>query len=635
VLDGLNPEQTEAVLHGDGPLLVFAGAGSGKTKVLTTRIAYLVKERGVDPELVLAITFTNKAAREMKERIGVLLGRGASKMWVATFHSACLRLLRPYAELIGLRPGFTILSDDDTRRVVKNAIDDCNYDPKLVSPAGAETAISRWKNQLLTPKQAWQGAGTSDTDIKRARIYEAYQKLLVEANVVDFDGILFYMVVLLRDHPDVRERIQGRFTHIFVDEYQDTNVAQNEIIRMLGAIHQNVCVVGDADQSIYRFRCAEIKNIMQFEKTFPGARTITLERNYRSTKKILDAANAVIEHNVMRPPKNLWTDEGGGAQIVIERHRDDTVERQWLAGEVVRLLNRGMKGGDIAVLCRIKAVGQEIETALLAREVPCKLVGGTAFLARAHIRDALGYLRMVVNPNDETAFRRIVNVPRRAIGDTSIKKIRSKARAMALPLGEAVRRGADLDIPVKAQDGLSEFVAVLDAARELDESGVPASETLELIFDRTKFRDDILKLGADVSGYKLRDIDTLVELAMSYPNVERFLEEVALMSETDDEDTSDRRVRITTIHSAKGLEWSVVFVPAMEENIFPDGRSDSDEDIEEERRLAYVAITRARERLYLSSARRRMIYGKFMDNAPSRFLAEIPEHLAVPAAMAS
>ena len=628
-LSTLNPEQRAAVEFGEGPLLVFAGAGSGKTRVLTTRIAHLVTERGVDPASVLAITFTNKAAREMKERLGAMLGPIVSKMWVSTFHSACLKMIRPHAVLVGLKPAFSIYDTDDARKLIHNCIEDLDLDPKVIKPGAVQAAISTAKNRLVSPAKLASEA-TTGYETKIARIYAAYNTAMLENCAVDFDDILVHTVTLLRDHPEVLASFHALFRWILVDEYQDTNVAQNEIVRLLGAAHRNVCVVGDYDQSIYRFRGAEAKNIMEFEKMFPGAHTITLEENYRSTRTILDAANAVIENNEIRPPKTLRTEKTGGAQIVSRTFRTGDEECRWLAGEVVKLVNRGVKGGEIAVLCRQKVIGRDVEKALLSREVPCKFVGSIPFFERKDVKNLLSYLRMLLNPDDEIAFRRIVNTPGRSIGETSIKKIRSWARYAALPLGEAVRRGADMGLTPKATAGLAAFVDALDRGRSAVESGVSADRVLEAVLTATRYREWLSELGGDDAVYKLENVDELVEIAMSHKTVDSLLEMAGLATDADEVEEEGRRVLIMTIHAAKGLEFPVVFVPAMEENIFPDQRSLlSSDDIEEERRLAYVAITRAKQRLYLTNAFTRMKYGAPMQNDPSRFLAEIPEHLVV------
>jgi DNA helicase-2/ATP-dependent DNA helicase PcrA len=635
MLDGLNPEQQEAVLHGEGPLLVFAGAGSGKTRVLTSRIAHLVQERGADPESVLAITFTNKAAREMKERLDGLLGERTKKMWVSTFHSACLRILRSHCAQIGLEPRFSIYDEDDGRKLILNVTEDLNYDPDFLKPAGTQAAIGRHKNSLITPAEAMKLAGDSDRDIRRAHVFAEYQVCLREYNAVDFDDILVHTVDLFKNHPYVLEGYQDQFRWILVDEYQDTNVAQNEIVRLLADKYRNITVVGDDAQSIYAFRGAEVSNILRFNQVFPELRMVVLEQNYRSTKHILDAANAVIANNETQAKKNLWTEQERGAQIVTRIFSSGEEEARWVAGEVVKLTNRGIRGGNIAVLCRQKVIGQGVEKALLAREVPSKFIGGVPFLERKDTKNLLGYLRLVINPHDEIAFRRVVNTPSRALGDVSVKKIRSWAKSRALPLGEAIRRGDEMELAPKATAGIQALVNVIEEGRRVAEAGGAASDVLGSILETTDYREFINRLGGDDAGYKLENIDTLVELAMTYSTVEAFLEMTSLISEQDEVEEDGHRVLIMTIHAAKGLEFPVVFLPAMEESILPDSRCRTEEDIEEERRLAYVAITRSRERLYLTRARWRMKHGQSMENEPSRFLEEIPAHLIIDAALAA
>ena len=626
-LSDLNPEQRTAVEYGKGPLLVYAGAGSGKTRVLTTRIAYLITEHGVDPSSILAITFTNKAAREMKERLATMLGEIASKMLVATFHSACLRLIRPHAKLLKLPPSFSIYDDDDSRKLVHNCIEDAGLDPKEVSPGMVQTAISAAKNQLVTPAQLAKEARTARQS-RVARVYEIYNAALIENAAVDFDDILVHTVTLFREHPEILESYQRTFEWIFVDEYQDTNVAQNQIIKLLGEKHRNVCVVGDFDQSIYAFRGAEAKNIMEFAKMFPGVRTITLEQNYRSTKTILDAANAVIENNEVRPPKTLRTIKAPGAQIVSRTFRSGTDEVYWLANEVVRLMSAGAKGGNIAVLCRQKMIGRDVEKALLSRSVPCRFVGSVPFFNRTDVKILTSYLKMLLNPNDEIALRRVVNTPSRRIGDKSVARIRAWSRSARVSLSEAIRRGPEIGLPPAAVEGLSHFVEALDRGRAAIASGVSSDRVLETVLTAVKYREWLSELGGDDAVYRLENIDELVEIAMMYPTVEALLETAGLINETDEIEDEDYRVLIMTIHAAKGLEFPVVFVPALEENIFPDHRSMFDQnDLEEERRLAYVAITRAQNRLYLTNALSRIKYGMPMRNDPSRFLAEIPHHL--------
>jgi DNA helicase-2/ATP-dependent DNA helicase PcrA len=626
-LSTLNSEQQAAVKYGKGPLLVYAGAGSGKTRVLTTRIAYLVTQHGIDPSSILAITFTNKAAREMKERLIAMLGETASKMWISTFHSACLRMIRPHASFLKLPPSFSIYDEDDSRKLVHNCIEDAGLDPKEVNPGVIQAAISIAKNQLVTPAQLAKEARTAH-QARVARVYEIYNAALIENAAVDFDDILTHTVTLFQEHPEILESYQRIFEWIFVDEYQDTNIAQNQIIKLLGEKHRNVCVVGDLDQSIYAFRGAETKNIMEFSKMFPGVHTITLEQNYRSTKTILDAANAVIENNEARPPKTLRTLKAPGAQIVARTFRSGTDEVYWLADEVVSLMNGGTKGENIAVLCRQKVIGRDAEKALLSRGVSCRFVGSTPFFDRTDVKSLISYLKMLLNPNDEIAFRRVVNTPSRRIGDKSVAQIRAWSRSVRVSLSQAIQRGPEIGLPARAAEGLVHFNKALDLGRKAISSGASADRVLETILVAVKYREWLSELGGDDAIYRLENVDELVEIAIGYPTVEALLETAGLVNETDEIPDEDHRVLIMTIHAAKGLEFPIVFIPALEENIFPDRRSLFDQnDLEEERRLAYVAITRAQTRLYLTNALSRIKYGAPMRNDPSRFLAEIPSHL--------
>ena len=978
-INSLNEEQREAVLYGDGPLLVIAGAGSGKTRVLTMRIAHLVLDRGIAPDRILAITFTRKASSEMKERLEDLLGEQAKNLWTATFHSALVKMLRPYSEQMGLKSNWTIIDDDDSRTTVKNCTEDVGYDPKEISVGGTVATISNWKNRMISPDKAFK-ISDDDYDVIRARIYAAYQETLLESNAVDYDDILYKAVELLQNHPNVLKKFQNRFDYLFVDEYQDTNVVQHELVRLIGARHQNVCVVGDSDQcltpdtmiqtldgekradqirigdsvlgsgglssmqlatvshvkegnwtgrlysivaggrvlkgtphhilladvktvkdnkwivylvqsagqgywitltegmvksvprahtsqdypyklwvlhicesqaeashfesvyaaqygiptahfnsigyeempktnyllarsceqannisaaknlmnelglhpdfpclraqnesnghsvtltmfssgcssnggsshnirwdgvnsdyaklvkdtrfnvslnessysdgrveatissytkaveftqaiaevdeleinrqaqidgdiylftplshlrvgmtvlvkqdnqlrrmavervfveeysgpvydfevdeihtylangvlvhnSIYGFRAAEIKNILEFDKVFPDTKTIKLERNYRSTRTILDAANAVISNNKDRSDKNLWTETESGAEIVVHALPDNNEECRWIAQQIVRQLNQGRKGGDIAVLCRMKTIAEDIEKALIGREVPCKLVGGLGFLQRAVIKDALCFLRLVVNPDDQPAFRRVINTPRRQIGDSSIKKIRKWARVNGIPLSEAMTKGDILDIPPAAQRGLSNFIEILGSARDMTEENFSAGDILTHLLQKFHYFEHVSALGGDVAPRKLSDLDSLINIAKNYKSAQDFLEEITLMTDEQDETDDSRKVVIMTMHGSKGLEFDVVFSPAWEDGIFPSHRDNTEEEREEERRLAYVVITRARQQLYLTRARNRLLWGKTSQNKPSPFLSELPPELLAP-----
>jgi len=465
-LEGLNERQREAVVHGRGPLLVLAGAGSGKTKVLTSRIGYLVASGVVAPQSVLAITFTNKAAREMKERLAASLGEIASEMWVSTFHSACVKLLRPYADRVGLTRRFTILSEDDCKRLLRDIADDLDIDVKMMPVGGAKAAISAAKNRLVDPRRFSLDAADARANAQ-ARLYREYQLRMVASDCVDFDDLLVHTVTLLREHTDVRDRYRDRFRQVLVDEYQDTNRAQSDLVELLAGGHLDLCCVGDADQSIYGFRAADVGNILSFAETYPGATTVLLDQNFRSTGTILEAANAVISRNAARPEKHLWTDAGEGSPISLRVADDAEDEAWWVADEVAAMVAAGGRAGDIAILCRAKALARPIEAEIVRRGIACRTVGGIPFFERREIRDLTAYLKLAVNPNDELSFRRCVNVPRRAIGDSSVKRIRSFAQRYALPLGEVLDRRSEIDgLPVLAAAGLDQFVDLLDRIRD-------------------------------------------------------------------------------------------------------------------------------------------------------------------------
>jgi DNA helicase-2/ATP-dependent DNA helicase PcrA len=608
--------------------LVVAGAGSGKTTVLTSRIGYLIATGQVRHDRVLAITFTNKAAREMRERLGASLGPLVAEMWVSTFHAACVKMLRPYADRVGLKRNFTILQEDDCKRLLRDITDDVGLDHKEVPVGGTKAAISTAKNGLID-ERALSLAATDRKGTARARIFREYQARMQRANSVDFDDLLVHMVTLLTDHDDVRAHYQGRFDYVLVDEYQDTNRAQSAIVELLVGGHGNLCCVGDGDQSIYGFRAADVGNILNFHHTFPGTVTVTLEQNYRSTETILDAANAVISRNESRPDKNLWSQAGEGARIVVREADDDADEASWLADEVASLVAQGSRPGDIAVLCRAKALARPIEGAIVRRGIACKTVGGTPFFERREIKDLMAYLAVAANPDDELSFRRCVNVPRRAVGDSSIKRLRAFAQTYALPLSEALDRRDEIDeMPMLAADGLSEFMVLLDRMRAADATDGPAA-AIDAVLADGRFMGELLAKATDEEEelYRTESVEQLRAIAADHPTISDLLEMSSLLTLADDIDEDGSRVLLMTIHAAKGLEFPTVFVVGMEEGIFPDRRCLDGAELEEERRLAYVAITRAKHRLYLSHARRRRALHQVQENERSRFLDEIPVEL--------
>ncbi len=607
---------------------MVAGAGSGKTRVLTNRIGHLIATGAVVPERVLAITFTNKAAREMRERLATSLGPAAGDLWVSTFHSACVRLLRPFAHHVGLSRHFTILDEEDCRRLLRDIADDLDVDVNAVPVAGARAAISTAKNRLVDPRSF--SLGTRDARANaHARMYAEYQRRLAATDAVDFDDLLVHLVTLLHDVPEVLARYRARFDHVLVDEFQDTNRAQAAIVDALVAEHRNLCCVGDGDQSIYGFRAADVGNIMRFTETYPDATTVLLERNYRSTGVILDAANAVIARNEERPDKRLWTDTEGGVPVAVRHADDDADEAAWLAGEARSLVDSGYRPGDLAVLCRAKALARPVEAELVRAGVPCRTVGGTPFFERREVRDLLAYLRMAINRDDELSFRRCVNVPRRAMGDASIKRVREFARRYDVGLGTALERRAEIeDLPLRAAEGLDAFCVLLDRVRDIGGEEGPAA-ALDVVV-AAGYLDHLLAAASDADerAYREESVGQLRAVASDHATIEDLLDAASLVMEADDSGDDDRsQLLLMTVHASKGLEFPVVFVVGMEEGVFPDRRCLEGPELAEERRLAYVAITRARERLYLSRARRRRMRTQLVANDPSRFLDEVPAEL--------
>ena len=628
LLEGLNPVQREAVTHPEGPLLIVAGAGSGKTRVLTARIAWLIQEQGISPFEILAITFTNKAADEMKSRVAALVGPVAQKMWVSTFHSACVRILRRDAQHLGYRSGFTIYDQADAVRLTGYILRDLNIDAKKFPPRTVHAVISQAKNDLISVEQYVDAARTI-YDKRIGEVYREYQTRLRAANAMDFDDLLVQTVELFRRNPDVREHYQQRFKHLLVDEYQDTNKAQNEIVVLLAKGHRNVLVVGDGDQSIYKFRGADIRNILEFEEAFPDAHVVVLEQNYRSTQRILDAANAVIANNAMRKPKALWTEQVGGELISRYHAEDERDEAMWIVHEIGRLHDsEHYRWGEIAIFYRTNAQSRAIEEELARRGVPYKVVGGTRFFDRREVKDLLAYLRAVVNPDDEVSMKRIINVPKRGVGDTSIGRVDNWANANGISFGEALRDADQAGVTGKARTGIDQCLALLDDLRAMADDGSGPGTLLESIVERTGYAAELEAENTVESAGRLENVAELVGNAREYESVEQFLEAVSLVADTDEIDADDSNVTLMTLHTAKGLEYPVVFLIGLEDGVFPHLRSLGEPDeLEEERRLCYVGITRARERLYLTNAWCRTLWGSTQYNPPSRFLKEIPEEL--------
>lgn len=632
--DGLNPVQEAAVTHEDGPVLVIAGAGSGKTRVLTRRIAYLIDQRGVSPFEILAITFTNKAAQEMKERVAALVGPVAERMWVSTFHSACVRILRRDADKLGFPSSFTIYDQADAQRLVSYILREMNVDSKRFPPRGVHGQISAAKNDGIDPS-AFAANAVEPLGRRVAEVYAEYQDRLAAAGAMDFDDLLTQTVRLFREHPDVLAHYQRRFTHILVDEYQDTNRVQNELVCQLGAEHHNVFVVGDSDQSIYRFRGADVRNILEFDKAFAERDLIVLDQNYRSTQTILDAANAVIANNAARAPKDLWTDGGAGEKIRSYQADSEDDEASWVANQISHLhAEYAYHWGDVAVFYRTNSQSRVLEEAMFRAGVPYRVIGGTRFYDRREVKDGLAYVRAVVNPADEVSVKRILNVPKRGIGATSVGRVESWCRLHGMTFTEGLRRIDDVGLSGRAPKAIAGFVQLLDDLADTVERG-PAA-LLEEALERSGYIDELVAEHSVEADGRLENLAELVGTARAFETVDEFLEQVSLVADTDQlpdavVDADASQVLLMTLHAAKGLEFPVVFMVGMEDGVFPHLRSLGEpRELEEERRLAYVGITRARERLYLTHAWARTLWGSTQYNPPSRFVTEIPESLVRP-----
>jgi DNA helicase II / ATP-dependent DNA helicase PcrA len=663
LLAGLNPIQREAATAPDGPLLIVAGAGSGKTRVLTHRIAYLIAAGRVSPFGLLAITFTNKAAGEMKERVSSLVGPVAHRMWVSTFHSACARILRREAARVGLRSSFTIYDQSDSVRLVDYVRRDLNLDPKRFPARQLHARISSFKNDLVTPDEVLDAAVTPP-ERRYADVYREYQRRLLEASAVDFDDLLLLAVRLFQDHPDALARWRHRFAHVLVDEFQDTNFAQWELVRLLTSEHRNVMVVGDADQAVYGFRGADYRNLLRFEETFPDATVIILEQNYRSTQAILDAANAVIANNAARRPKHLWTEQIGGELLTRYQAEDEHDEAAFCAHETLRLTDtEGCRFRDLAIFYRTNAQSRVIEEALVRGGIPYRVFGGVKFYDRREVKDVLAYLRALVNPDDEVSWKRIANVPKRGVGDTSVAKIDAYARTSGLTFRDALREAAVAGVSGRALGGIQDLMALMTLFEQAAATGV--ARTVEAILEHSGYLaelesersieaqgrienlqefvgvcrefDEALD-GGNLTGLPAiagvgsdGDTDGPVVAPTGTARLAAFLEAVSLVTDLDTADGEGEdhsAVTLMTLHAAKGLEFPVVFITGLEDGVFPHLRSLGDpEGLEEERRLCYVGITRARERLYLCHAWRRTLYGATDYYTPSRFLNEIPEEL--------
>ena len=646
LLEGLNPPQREAVIHQGSPLLVVAGAGSGKTRVLTRRIAYLLGERGVAPYEVLAITFTNKAAAEMKERVADLVGERAKAMWVSTFHSACVRILRQEASRLGYSNSFTIYDSSDSVRLLTVIIREMNLDAKQYAARAIAGIISAAKNELQGPAD-YRNSTTNHFEEIIAEIFAMYQKRLGAANAMDFDDLIGKTVEVLQRFPEARARYRSRFRHILVDEYQDTNHAQYILVReLVGTIEDGfplaeLCVVGDADQSIYAFRGANIRNILQFEEDYPNARTVLLEQNYRSTQNILSAANAVISNNEGRKDKNLWSQEGAGEAITGYVAENEHEEADFVVGEIRRLRDSGeSKPGDTAIFYRTNAQSRIFEETFLRSAIPYKVVGGVRFYERKEVKDFLGYLRVLVNPEDEISLRRIINTPKRGIGDRALDIIDQHAASAGISFWRALCDAKNAaSIPSRSLIAINDFIHLLDSLRTLVEARTKPSVIAQAVLEQSGLLAELVNSADPQDEGRVENLQELVSVATEYEESEvddgeeislsGFLEDVSLVADSDqipDGEDHGGVVTMMTLHTAKGLEFPTVFLTGMEEGIFPHSRTLGERsEIEEERRLAYVGLTRARQRLYLSRSEYRSSWGAPTYNPPSRFLAEIPE----------
>jgi DNA helicase-2/ATP-dependent DNA helicase PcrA len=628
-LASLNEPQREAVLHTEGPLLVIAGAGSGKTRVLTHRVAHLVRACGVKPNEILAITFTNKAAGEMRERLEQMLGRTVRAIWILTFHAACGRMLRAEAPRLGYRSNFTIYDQADQIRVVKACLAELDRDPKRFTPRGIHSQISNAKNQLLSP-DAYMARVSSFYDQTVAEVYELYQRKLFTSNAVDFDDLLLLVVEILERFPDAREHWQKAFRYVLVDEYQDTNHAQYRLLQLLAAEHQNVFAVGDPDQSVYSFRGADISNILDFERDFPGAFTIALEQNYRSTNAILGAANSLIENNRERKPKRLFSELGEGDPVQVVEVEDEHAEARFVAAEVARLVEEGTSASEIAVFYRTNAQSRVLEDVLVRQDVPYQVIGGPRFYERAEIKDAVAYLSVLDNPADAVALLRIANRPRRGIGDTSLHRLTTHADTIGNSLWEAMADPDAAGVGTAAVKALRGFRTTMEslmaAAQEL-----PLDELVEAVLQRSGTIDAYEAERTIEARGRIENLQELVGVAREYreqsesPSLSEFLQSISLVSDQDGIEDDRGMVTLMTLHNAKGLEFRAVFMIGMEEGIFPHSRSIEEQGIEEERRLAYVGMTRAMDRLTLTHAMARSLYGRREYNLGSRFLDELPE----------
>lgn len=647
IYDTLNPEQKRAVLHDKGPLLILAGAGSGKTRVLTHRIAYLIEERGVNPWNILAITFTNKAAKEMRERVDRLIGVGAEDIWVSTFHSTCVRILRRYADMIGYTRSFTIYDTDDSKTLMREICKYLNIDTKKMNERSILSVISKAKDEMISPEEFSKNAHGDYTKAKYAQAYSEYQKRLKASNAMDFDDLIYKTVELFQTCTEALEYYQNRFRYILVDEYQDTNTAQFRFIHLLasgtnlyGEKEHNLCVVGDDDQSIYRFRGANIYNILNFEHAFPKTNVIKLEQNYRSTKNILNVANEVICNNQGRKSKSLWTENEEGEPVHFTQFNTDYDEADSITSEIKQMVEKGdCNYKDFAILYRTNAQSRLFEEKLVLKNIPYHMIGGVNFYSRKEIKDILAYLKTINNGSDDLAVKRIINVPKRGIGLTTVDRINNYAIEHEISFYDALTRASYIPGLERSAGKLAPFISLIEGLKSrLNQEGYSLRDIIDDILDATGYLRELEEEGEEEALERIANINELVNKIVTYeensvepPTLSGFLEEVALVADIDNLDEDNDKVVLMTLHSAKGLEFPYVYLCGMEEGIFPSYMSihaeNPNEEIEEERRLCYVGITRAMKQLSLSAAKQRMLRGETQYNKPSRFIHEIPRYL--------
>lgn len=634
--DGLNSMQKEAVLHTEGPLLILAGAGSGKTRVLTHRIAYLIEEKKVPPYNIMAITFTNKAAKEMRERVDKLIGSNAQDVWVSTFHSSCVRILRRHIDKIGYDRYFTIYDSDDQKKLIRDSMKQLNIDPKYFKESAVLSEISGAKNQLISPEQY---KNETYGDLRKetiAKVYIKYQESLKKNNALDFDDLLVKTVELFIGVQSVLEEYQNKFKYIMVDEYQDTNGVQFKLVSLLAGKYKNLCVVGDDDQSIYKFRGADITNILDFEKVFPSTKVIRLEQNYRSTKSILDVANEVIRNNYKRKVKKLWTDNEDGDNIIFNFLQSEQAEAQYIAEEIIKgIEEEGKEYKDYAILYRTNAQSRVLEERFIRENIPYKIVGGISFYQRKEIKDILAYLKIINNSIDDLAVKRIINVPKRGIGQTSIEKVEAFAYSNDMSFFDGLVEVSEIPNMSRAANKIQNFVDMILTLRTTMPT-MSLVEFADMVLEHTNYRKELEMEKTKEADDRLDNIGELISKLQEYestteePTLNGFLEEVALVADIDSYNEDANFVVMMTLHSAKGLEFPYVFMTGLEEGLFPSYRSitsDNEDDIEEERRLCYVGITRAMKNLYITSAKSRMIHGQTQYNQISRFIKEMPDEL--------